>query len=270
MRACVAVLLVFGACAVMAAQVSDEMENLDDENVQEEIKKIESIDSMLKAAPKAPASAIHVRDIPGYKQTPKDKQDESDGDHLYKQRGTYTEALKQMDARYKELDAMAKKHWDYLNDFKDPNAKVAKAKKIADDIFNIVDRPIKKRVIKTEEAARIKALRDKGLKDAAYLKRIIKRSLARDRRSKARSQKRKDLAAKLKANPKIAPMQTFLSQMAAEDKALTDGLKKMAPDAATVEEAKEDGKKEGQRKPVVAEKKAAAPAAKATAAKPAK
>merc|ERR1711988_924278 len=209
-RVLVAALLVFGACAVMAAQVSDEIEDLDDENAQEEMKKIESIDSLLKKAPKAPSTAIHVKDIPGYKRTPKDKQDESDGDNLYKQRGTYTEQLKKMDARFAELDKMAKKHWDFLNDFKDPSDKVAKAKRIADDIFNLVDRPIKKRIIKTEEKLQIKALRDRGLKAAAYLKRIIKSSLARDRANEARSQKRKDLASKLKANPKLAPCRLSL------------------------------------------------------------
>merc|ERR1712054_646815 len=199
-RVSLVALVVFGACLATASQVSEleDVESLDD--AQEEVKKLATIDSLLKNAPKAPSTAIHVRDIPGYKSTPKDKQDEADGDHMYKQRGTYTAALKKMDARYAELDKLAKKHWDFLNDFKDPQAKVAKAKKIADDIFNIVDRPVKKRIIKTEEKQRIKALRDKGLKDAAFLKRIIKKSLRRDRDDESRSQERKDLAAKLKAN----------------------------------------------------------------------
>merc|ERR1711939_765584 len=82
--------------------------------------------------------------------SPEDALDQNDPDP-YKQRGTYTKEMKEMDEHLAWERANPVKEngetrpWDDLNDFKDANDKVEKAKQIANSIYDLTKRKVAKK-----------------------------------------------------------------------------------------------------------------------------
>jgi len=185
--------------------------------------------------------------IPGYKETAEDKRDRLDPDP-FKQRGTYTKDMKAQDDHYKwanknpVTESGVKRPWDEIRDFKDPKAKVERAKKIARDIYHLIHRPIAKKVEETAEERSIRLMKEKFGRSTRFLNRILKANRRKDRKSKKRSKARNKRLRKEKRKPKLAFKHKIRNTMDEQDRALSKKLDKMKPAAWAMKKALEEGK----------------------------
>merc|ERR1711990_823329 len=144
----------------------------------------------------------------------------------YKQRKTYTKAMKKYEKRTKwekehpVVRNGKKRKFDPLNDFKNPSNERKRAAKIAKDIYKIIKKPIAKKETLSAVDRSVLRIKRRGKKDAAYLKRIRKAIIRRDKREKTRQRKDDSRLRKEKRNPKLAVKHRIGKVMSDEDKKL--------------------------------------------------
>jgi len=187
--------------------------------------------------------------IPGYRPTPEDKRDAKDPDP-YKQRGTFTKEMANYDdhlkwaQKNKVEEGGVKRHWDEIIDFQDPKEKIDRAKKIANDIYQLVHRPVAKKVEETAEERAIRLIKERGQRSAAFLNRILRKNQSADRKDKKRVRSRRKRDRKERKDPKLAIKHRIHAALANEDRKLVKSLKK-TPEQWAIDEAEKDGAIQG-------------------------
>merc|ERR1712188_179566 len=145
------------------------------------------------------------------KQANEEERDRKDSKDPYKQRKTYTKAMKKYEKRTKwekehpVVRNGKKRKFDPLNDFKKAT-------------LSAVDRSVLR-------------IKERGRKDAAKLKRIRKAIIRRDKREKTRQRKDDSRLTKEKRKPKLAIKHRIEKVMSDEDKKLEKDPRKASPEA---------------------------------------
>merc|ERR1712072_618051 len=163
----------------------------------------------------------------------------------YKQRGTYTEAMRKHDALTerrlskppRKVNGVRKRvsPLDYFDSAADQKKR---AQQIATHIYKIIKGPVQKKVTKTALQRSIEKIKRKGVKDAKFLNRIYRKSLARDRKGRRKSQRREDRSAAEKRKPKLSILHRHIEAMQAGDKPAEKDIK--VADAKTIKEIEQD------------------------------
>merc|ERR1711939_797750 len=152
------------------------------------------------------------------KQANEEERDRKDSKDPYKQRKTYTKAMKKYEKRTKwekehpVVRNGKKRKFDPLNDFKNPSNERKRA------TLSAVDRSVLR-------------IKERGRKDAAKLKRIRKAIIRRDKREKTRQRKDDSRLTKEKRKPKLAIKHRIEKVMSDEDKKLEKDPRKASPEA---------------------------------------
>merc|ERR1719424_1559236 len=169
------------------------------------------------------------------KEGSEDPRDEKDPDP-YKQRGTYTKEIMDHESQIKWEDANPVKEngevrpWDDLNDFKDPKAKVDRAKKIADNIFELTQRKVSSLSAKHQTRTDVRDIKKKFKKSIRFMKRVVKESRRKDRQDRKES---KEFDKRMRALKKSKPGSTqssyanMMDKMEQEDSAVIKPLSKI-------------------------------------------
>merc|ERR1711998_587183 len=165
--------------------------------------------------------------IPGYKETAKDMKAQDDH-YKWANKNPVTESG-------------VKRPWDEIRDFKDPKAKVERAKKIARDIYHLIHRPIAKKVEETAEERSIRLMKEKFGRSTRFLNRILKANRRKDRRDKKRTRVRNKRLRKEKRKPKLAFKHRIQNSMDKADRKLEKKLKSMKPEPWAVKQAMKEG-----------------------------
>merc|ERR1711937_727760 len=155
------------------------------------------------------------------KQANEEERDRKDSKDPYKQRKTYTKAMKKYE----------KRTFDPLNDFKNPSNERKRAAKIAKDIYRIIKKPVAKKATLSAVDRSVLRIKERGRKDAAKLKRIRKAIIRRDKREKTRQRKDDSRLTKEKRKPKLAIKHRIEKVMSDEDKKLEKDPRKASPEA---------------------------------------
>jgi len=164
----------------------------------------------------------------------------------FKQLGTYTDAMKKHDALtarrlskpVPKVNGVRKRvgPLDYFDTASDQKKRAAQ---IATHIYRIIKGPVKKKVTKTALQRSIEKIKAKGRKDAKFLNRIYKASLRRDRKQRAKSQRRQDRRVAEKRKPKLSILHQKMAALSAEDRPAEKGPK--IADSKTIAEIEADG-----------------------------
>merc|ERR1711959_195708 len=221
---------VFIQAAPTGMSQDDVLERLDNHDVDAFVEKDEErkspIDDLAKQAKEA-------------NEQDRDKKDSKDP---YKQRRTYTKAMKKYEARSKWERAHPvvrngqKRKFDALNDFKNPSNERKRAAKIAKDIYKIIKKPVAKKATLSAVDRSVLRIKERGRKDAAKLKRIRKAIIRRDKREKKRQRKDDSRLTKEKRKPKLAIKHRIEKVMSDEDKKLEKDPRKASPEAIAAAE----------------------------------
>merc|ERR1711934_481284 len=137
------------------------------------------------------------------KQANEEERDRKDSKDPYKQRKTYTKAMK----KYEKRTKWEKEHPVVRNGKKrkfDPLNERKRAAKIAKDIYRIIKKPVAKKATLSAVDRSVLRIKERGRKDAAKLKRIRKAIIRRDKREKKRQRKDDSRLTKEKRKPKLA------------------------------------------------------------------
>jgi len=171
------------------------------------------------------------------KQANEEERDRKDSKDPYKQRKTYTKAMKKYEKRTKwekehpVVRNGKKRKFDPLNDFKNPSNERKRAAKIAKDIYRIIKKPVAKKATLSAVDRSVLRIKERGRKDAAKLKRIRKAIIRRDKREKKRQRKDDSRLTKEKRKPKLAIKHRIEKVMSDEDKKLEKDPRKASPEA---------------------------------------
>jgi len=156
---------------------------------------------------------------------PDDDLDKNDPDP-YKQRGTYTKEMKKMDKQlaWERANPVTEngqtRPWDDLNDFKDPNNKVATAKRIAQNIYHLTERQVAKKAEVEAFNQKLRKIKTGFRQSAKFLKSIIKASKREDQEDRRKERASQARAAEEKSNPSKAIKNRIISDLRKEDDAL--------------------------------------------------
>merc|ERR1712100_65034 len=172
----------------------------------------------------------------------------------YKQRGTYTPDIK----AHEQHQAWMLAHpvtengetrpWDDLNDFENPDHKVARAKQIADDIFELTEQQVAKETAATQLKSKLKAIKKTFKKTNTFMKRIVKASKAADNEESIASQKRQQEAEHAKTDPKVSMQQKIEETMTKEDEELEHKVDNQEPAQWALDIVNKEGLPDGKKK----------------------
>merc|ERR1711939_375552 len=161
--------------------------------------------------------------------SPEDALDQNDPDP-YKQRGTYTKEMKEMDEHLAWERANPVKEngetrpWDDLNDFKDANDKVEKAKQIANSIYDLTKRKVAKKAETEALDQKLKEIKRNFHQSTQFLKRVIKKSKEEDHEDRKEGRENQRRATEEKSKPSKAIKNRLISELQKEDDELVAKL----------------------------------------------
>merc|ERR1711959_804603 len=197
-----------------------------------------SIGVFVQAAPSGDLlERLDNHDLDALVEIDEEERDRKDSKDPYKQRKTYTKAMKKYEKRTKwekehpVVRNGKKRKFDPLNDFKNPSNERKRAAKIAKDIYRIIKKPVAKKATLSAVDRSVLRIKERGRKDAAKLKRIRKAIIRRDKREKTRQRKDDSRLTKEKRKPKLAIKHRIEKVMSDEDKKLEKDPRKASPEA---------------------------------------